>query len=531
MGNSQLLTLELTEPQAPVRETNRREAVEWWCALIVTLVWAIAPAVIWPGDVTWMNDEPLLVAQAWHCNHDHVLASRGLVGSFPVPYGPLPIEIYQFAMLFTHDLRLIIIARAACCMGITALALMWLSRTLRLTPWFAVAVVCAPSLWATSRVLWDVSFILPIAMVTVAAYASFLRHGSGKMLALSVAGAIAVPLIHLQGLPLLAVIVGHAFLRHRDQLRRHLGLILAAIAPVFVLNFVYLIWLVCSLAIHLQQVIEGGHSGKPPFLTALLGIFMSGQLLYGQEMAGATLHVGRPATIFQDAVWVSLAIFPLIWVGMGVSLHGEIKRWRAGRSGSRTGYKPVSRETPARDTMMRLALIAAGLQLLMFAALRVPPAPHYFFALLPFYLLFAWVAIQTLQKVRLGLPISIAWGASLAFITWGTLFSVHQHGWLNSPTIGNQIEAAIAVQKYSDSSVMCDVPLYEDYSHAFRALTLIYARDPARPVHPSPNGLLLRRKTDPAAGLYRIELVEITNPTDVPRFARRMSVLPLPKWR
>ena len=139
-----------------------RANLAWTFAAIVTLLAACLPAVLWPGDISWMNDEPNLIAHALHANERHVLADEGLLGSFGIKYGPLPTQVYQAMLLLTHDPVKLVAIHALLCSAATALALLWLARTLRLTPWFAAAVLLAPYLWLYQRTLWDATFTIPL---------------------------------------------------------------------------------------------------------------------------------------------------------------------------------------------------------------------------------------------------------------------------------------------------------------------------------------------------------------------------------
>jgi hypothetical protein len=152
-----------THPEAdpPASPAGARRA-SWTAAVVVTLLAAVVPAVLWAGDVSWIQDEPRLLAKAFHANARGALESHGLNGNFGVPYGPLPTHIYQLLLLITHDPVTLAGMRAGACAGVTALGLLWLARALRLNPWFATAVVLAPYVWNFQRILWDASFAVPI---------------------------------------------------------------------------------------------------------------------------------------------------------------------------------------------------------------------------------------------------------------------------------------------------------------------------------------------------------------------------------
>ena len=104
------------------------EASLFVIAALVTVALAIVPSVMWAGAASWSNDEPMLLIHAWSSNHAHRLADRGLSGAFPVPYGPLPTHFYQLLLLFTNDLRAMVVIRATLCSALLAGSLLWLAR-------------------------------------------------------------------------------------------------------------------------------------------------------------------------------------------------------------------------------------------------------------------------------------------------------------------------------------------------------------------------------------------------------------------
>src|SRR5579862_9253045 len=76
--------------EADSRSSPRRAM--WPAATIFTLLAALAPAVLWIGDISWSNDEAELISQAWFGNKAHLLVQRGLAGNFTISYGPLPTQ-------------------------------------------------------------------------------------------------------------------------------------------------------------------------------------------------------------------------------------------------------------------------------------------------------------------------------------------------------------------------------------------------------------------------------------------------------
>ncbi len=253
---------------------------------MATLLLAIVPGVLWPGAVSWMCDEPMLVGQACYNNQAHHLASRGLGGTLVVPYGPFPMQFYQLLLLFSHDVRVLVVIHAFFLSALMAGSLLWLSRTLRLTPWFAAAIVLAPYLWWSQRVLWDASFALSIGMFGMAAYAAHLRRPSAVNLALSVGALMITPLIHLQALPLFIAFAVHASI-HSWRQRRQWVLVPVAVVLVLMPNYRYIRDAVSFVTPRLHSIFHSGYTDpKTPHAGA--SSRRRGPLLGAAELFDAT---------------------------------------------------------------------------------------------------------------------------------------------------------------------------------------------------------------------------------------------------
>jgi hypothetical protein len=497
----------------------------WTVAAVVTLLAALVPAVIWPGDTPWMNDEPAQIAKAFHANQARTLEYRGLKGSLGIHYGPLPTQIYQLLLLLTHDPIKLVVLRAALCSGVTALALLWLSRTLRLNPWFAACVVLAPFVWLWTRVLWDASFAIPIGSMALAAYASFLQTKSRWPLLLALLCALALPVIHFQDLPLAAVILGHMFWRHRPELRRHWVGVAAVIALMLALNAAYAGSVLVHLATHFNQVVGGGHPEKANPLWSMWHPLLGGKLLAGYKFAGAVTALTGPRALVATAKVLSLLPVPLVCAGAALLTWREIRRWR----GMRPVPGPRGDTPPVRDSVFRMALAALGLQMLLFGAMRVPAVEQYFFGTYPVHVLLAWVAVEALARFRMRGAVIALYGFSLVVITLGSIWQVHRTGWNFGsmvPKLKDQVAVARELNRYSDASAMNDVALYQQYPKALYTLRLLLPPQPGQPRRHS-GRLVIRYRKDPDDRGGRggtIELIEAASEADVPPDATRMPL-------
>lgn len=522
----------------------------WLLAAAVTLLAGVLPAVLWPGDVSWMNDEPALIAAAHYFNQAHELANRGLSGSFPVAYGPFPTQFYQFMLLLTNDLRVIVFVRALLCSAVMALSLLWLARTLRLNPWLAACVVLSPLIWEYERTLWDASFAVPLAALALAAYASFLRTCSGPALLTAVAAVTLVPLIHLQGLPLFGAIAGHLIWRHFRALPRHWIGLLCVVAVITALNGTY-VWNTADVVISgARDLVKAGHAAHIPLDHAIFGPLMGGQLFAGDEFVKLMSHLRGPSLLVSTARIISLALVPLVWIGIAWSLWELFSRRLV--TACNTNDIDVDSFETTRRSVIAICLATMALQLILFGILRIPPWPQYCFGTFPIHVLFAWMGIEAIGRSgsflakwlsrrsaardRAGMIWQAAaigiWAIAIGYITLSSMWQIHRQGWdrdAMSPKLSNQIDVARALTRYSDASVMTPVWLYHSYPHAMRGLTLILPPDPAAPRRRSPHGLVIRYRHPQNPRDSEIELIEIHAPSDIPAGSHELDVTPLPR--
>ncbi len=477
-------------PPEPLGPATARVRERVTAAVVVLL--AVAPSVLWPGDTPWIFDEPAEVGIALKANQEQRLAAHGLGGNFYVRYGPLPMHIYQAMLLVSHDPRHLVLMRAALFSLGIALSLLWLGRTLNLGRWFAAAVVLAPYLWLNNRILWAASFVIPITLLAVAAYASYLKTRGRFALVVAFWGAVAPAFVHPQSAPLSAVIVGHMLVFHwRGMLRAAPGLLLVA-GVMAALNWEYIQYLEYEVRGMLSWCVERGHPSSTSRVAALFGPLLSGTLIGGGEFGDMAGPLGGPAWVAAGLRWASSLGIPLVWIGAGAAV------WS------------VRRPADAKVTMMRLALACLGLQMIYFAVFRVPPAPHYFFGTFGMNVLLAWQGAEALAKVRLREAAVALYGIGVAGITLGTLAQVRRHGWPRgwaSPTLNEQVALVRELNRYENTEAYTDVTAYQMEP----ANAIVYLRA----LYPAPAGA--KRRAERLVIRYReggeldgrIELVEM----------------------
>jgi len=466
---------------------------------------ALCLAALWPGDVSWNSDEPRLIAEAWHANHDHEPARGGLWGNFGIRYGPLPTWIYQLLLAATHDPETLVLARALLCAGATAAGLLWLARELRLPPWFAAALIAAPYVVQYQRLLWDASFAMPLSTLTLAAFATFLRTGHRAALGVTVAGAFLLPTIHPQALPCSLALAGWLGWRHLAALRAHwkmlatLSLVLAAAHAAWIVEAAF------GFAHNLSGSVAHGYPNGASHARCALAPLLGGNLIGSPAIAA---QVNAPGAL-RVLLFGLGAFYPLAWFGIAACA----RRFRSAR-------KP-------REQVGAVVVIALALQAALFGILRIPAGPQYFFGTFGLHALLAWFAVDNLHRHRLGRMLGPAFAACAFTGSLWLAAIVHREGYasdLSWPTLKSQVAVARQLNAFDDARALTDVRLFQQHPQALRTLRLLLP--PPAGSRQRTSGRLLITHARPGSG------EAVLQERDPNGRGEPMDVTPLPKgWQ
>ena len=457
-------------------------------------VLSLLPAVH-PGDIQWVGDEPMLIAGALRANRQHVVAIHGLTGTAGATYGPFPTWLYQAYLLVSSNLVLLVAVRAFLMTAVIALALLWLSRTLDLWPWFLPPLLCSPYLWFYARAIWDNTLNIPLSALAFASAVSFLARGRAWTLLLSLACCMAMMLTHLMAMAFVIPVTAFLLFRARNELRRlfwRLALLAAAGAAV---AFPYL------GALRRSASSEGAAVGG---LADWLFPFLGGRVLSAQrieDIFGATWMAHDTsfwAKLVTVATAVSLLAIPLVWAGMGVA---AATAWREFRSPAEAG---TSR--PRTDAALLALLIVAG-QVLLDGLTAKSGFTHYFNATWIAFAFLAWLAVDALPARLLGAVVAGVLAASTLTVVLYLLVRIHHTGPARIPygaTLANQIQVARELNRRAPgTTVQTQVINVARFPIALGVLRNLYpATEPPLPAEPL---RLLYRTDDPVDG--RIQLL------------------------
>jgi hypothetical protein len=459
------------------------------CLAIIVLA-----TTVYPGDSPWVCDEPILIRGALfynatpsrigHISLPFTLAATGLPGTRGVRYGPLAVWIDQFLLIFTHNPIHMLAVRAVVAAALTAIAVYWLCKSLRFSPWLAVVVMLSPWLWFYARQLWDNSLCVPLSAMLVASYADFLANRRRWALFLAVLCAMLLLLLHLMSLAIVAALALHLLIFERQALWKYKWIVAAIIVAVTSISARYWIFFFDNL-----------HRDVPMGGSALLGYVFP---VWGahhisdaglQDLYGLTWQFDTTSALVL-AQRISLVAYPAVWGGMLLAAGQIAQAVRVTQFGAKT-------------SLFVFAWLAVVSQSILHGLQRAYDGPHYFNASWIIYALFALIALNRLFAIpRFPKPAASSlvgiYAASLLFATASMAVTIHRNSGLHSllfgATLSNQIAAVEEIQRYSQDSPQENViPQWDKFPFA---LTVLQSLFPAAPGdHPTADLLICYRQS------------------------------------
>lgn len=399
---------------------------------IALLAAAVVLAVLFPGDLPFHDDECALISNALTSNAQGRLATFGLGGTYGYGYGPIPTQFYQLILLFTHELRALVVVRAILFVGVMTWALRSIAKSLALPPFMIGAFLCAPWIWFFCRLPWDNTFNLPLGLLATAAY---LRWYAGPTRVNAIAwttAAVAMPLVHLSAVAVPLSLFVHAVVSSFSKLRKAVGLI-ALGAIIACSTSVPYIW---QTADQLMQKVSLRVAGYPsestraqPSRLQSAALAMSASWVLSGEQKffteWPTSKFGGVISALKPLTWIAHA-----WMGIGAVV----------------GITALARRNrDPRTAAAALALLIITAYAIVFAAMRAPFFPHYLSGAIPAAVLLCWIGVELLWRRAWTRAVVIIPSVATALITALLAVAIHQTQGgdsLFSPTLGNLISIA-----------------------------------------------------------------------------------------
>jgi hypothetical protein len=447
----------------PLANINNWTSAECGAFLILGLI--VFLFLLFPSDGTWINDDPALIHEAVAANRQGHPARSGLTGTFDIPEGPVPIQIYQVMLLFTHNPILLMTAHILVIAGVTGLALLSLGRTLQLPLWYGLVLLLSPWQWLLSRSLWDNSFNIPLGAASIASYAAFLTNGKKKWLVSSIACALVMSFVHFMALPLVAALFVHILYKNFRAVWASRYWLIVIVLAVFIIEAPYLkrVAEIVSnrvLVTSRPPAIENVHSSRLFSVDAFFFPLRGGWLFSAQDFplewqtAPRWLHRGMDVLVVLSLIGYAIVFFGIVFA---------MREYIPGRQRGST--------IKVRTTVLGISLLALVFQMVYYGIIGIMPLRHYFDATFIIFAIFAWLAIADIPHRIAQIFAGGIHGAAMAGVIVYLAVRVHATGAFGpTPTLGVQRRVAYQLAQYSNTTATTDIEFFEMYPHCLWAL-------------------------------------------------------------
>ncbi|MBM4318112.1 MAG: hypothetical protein FJ116_11625 [Deltaproteobacteria bacterium] len=411
---------------------------------------------LFPGNVDWICDQPLLIEKALEANRFNRWGELGIAGGNGTLYGPVPNFIYQVLLRVTHDLVGVVLLKILISVALIFIGLFRISNDLNLKKEGMIFAFLSPFVYFYTRTLWDNVFLIPVSVIycsSVIRYSLFRRE-----IEFVLATVTAAILFHIHLMSVIVLIPGCGLINIlllKEKHKRIFLLLLLQLIMVFVsLPYLKAIFLAKTLVPY----------GKPQWaaiiFSPLLGLRLVGYVgffeYFSPNFFASFSGIGKIIIYF--LIGVSL-IGPIMYLGGLKSLFS-----------SRNGF-------PVQVRWFFISVLA--MTVFISLKMKLKAHPHYMNASWAVYFCIFWKKLSdsyTLNRIR---KMVWLWAGSmvLLLVVWIEYISSNSgdRGLHFGPTLNNQI--AIAKQLDAEeplNEITVDVENFSIFPQRLTVLAGLY---------------------------------------------------------
>lgn len=187
--------------------------------LMVLLAAGVFLTLLFPGDSTWINDEPRLIGRAFECKSANCWATEGLKGTVGITYGPQAVWFYQLILLFTGSPVIVVFLKTVTVLAAMFYAGIKISGRARLNCMYGFLLfILPPYLFQYNRGLWDNVLLIPLNGLSLAFLLAYFDDKKTSNWLFSILFGYISVYIHPMALPWLGAIIISALLLNIKQL-------------------------------------------------------------------------------------------------------------------------------------------------------------------------------------------------------------------------------------------------------------------------------------------------------------------------
>lgn len=425
----------------------------------VFLLIIFAGYCLYPGNVDWICDQPLLIAKALEANRANRWGELGIAGGNGTVYGPVPNFIYQVFLRITHDLLNVVIIKVIFSFVLVLVGLLRISRDLKLRKEGILGAFISPFIFFYTRSLWDNVFLIPISAIYCSAIIGYCTQR--RMCDFVLAVASGYLLFHIHLMSLIVLIPGMAILNFIGIKKEKKGLVfLLFVQTVFgVMSFPYLKTLLQS-----KTLASYGHSQWFAILfSPLLGTRLFGYFGFFEYFS--------PNFLPNIPIALKILVFGLIFCSTIGPLYFLL------------GLKRLISDRLILPRAVRGFFVSVlVMTLLISLKMGLKAHPHYMNASWPVYFCILWKVYsdQVAERKRFFPWNAYAISMVSLLLIWGGYIESNSgdRGLHFGPTLKNQIEIAkqLPTQNTMDK-ITIEVENFSNFPQRLTVLAALYGKE------------------------------------------------------
>lgn len=429
----------------------------------------IVLTLLFPGDAPWINDEPILIYNAFISNHQNSLPTYSLFGSMGIPYGPLPVWIYKVLLLISSNLIIVELLKTTITLFVVFISLYFIAKALNYPRDPLLLVFVSPYLFLYSRLLWDNCFLIPASAILLLCLVKFIN--THRLFWFIVSLFVIICLIHIHLMSALIIIPFFIFLILFEW-----KWLLDHRKSMFLIMAVFLFSLVPYTMVILTKSVAGVKILKATtwynlFSPVRFFSFWGFDDYFVPEMLTSDFVIPSGIYIFLKYLsGIGLAFFILGFAKIALILFNKF-------------LKKIA--LTADEKFLSFCVITVLFSIGYFTVSKIFVFPHYNNAICLVYFFIIYFCLSFYRNNKIIFYAFWAYFSSMLLLLISFSFYIHMSGGNRTDhygaTLKNQIDIVKQINTFhQESPIYFYVNNLKAYPHSFRVLLLLYG-EPEKP--------------------------------------------------
>jgi hypothetical protein len=406
------------------------------------LILALVLRLIYPGDASFLHDEPQYLELGLKFKNQLDPTIWGLKGKMGAHYGPYTSWFFGLLFFITENLISMVFLKSLIVSIMTFGAAYWLTILIPgARPLFILPILGSLFFQMDARQLWDLN--IPNSIMAFTAYVAVLRQERFRYLLLSVVFMAFATLTHLMCLPLIFALALHFLLFKFRWIQNNKTKFALLLATLFCLTAPYYIYLF--------EFLQQSHPPSEAQFDsrAFLYALMVGRLFTTHDFSYFLGKNWQWFEIFPQALnyfvsglaGITWLAYPVTWLGMGLAAKRLllVRSWQQFKS------------MDDKNQILLISSLTVLFHLIFSFMAELRGHPHYYNGVWPVGLVMLWLGLEQLSLHRYFSRFYLAYALTLFLFLGRFIGSVHSNQGSRSlhygPTLANQYEIAREIVK------------------------------------------------------------------------------------